>query len=163
LPSTWTYYGGNGGGLSLDNGLNGGGGGATRIGGNAFDVIAPGSMGGPGITPTLPGYTGTLPLLAGGGGAGGTFTNVQNDDPVCVAHNYFGGGCFNSVITSERLTPAPGGGGQGGIGVDANGSRRDTQGTCGSAPGAGGGGGGGFNLIGGDGAGGIIYAWFSNS
>ena len=162
LPATWGYGGGYDGGTSLDNGLNGGGGGADRIGANAFDTVP---TGGPGITPPLQGYTGTLPELAGGGGAGGTFTNCQNADPNCVASNYFmgGGGCYNSVITSQRLDPAPGGGGQGGIGVDANGSRRDTAGTCGSKPGAGGGGGGGYNPTGGDGAGGIIYAWFSNS
>jgi len=157
--TNWTYYGGNAGGAALNNGLNGGGGGALRSGANAFNVTP---TGGPGVTPVIAGYPGTLPGLAAGGGAGGDYTNNQNADVNCIFSTLLPG-CYNHVVTSNLLAAAPGGGGQGGIGVDANGSQINTPGTPGTAPGAGGGGGGGTNPQGGAGADGIIYAWFTSS
>ena len=160
MPSGWTYYGGNQGGAALDNGLNGGGGGGIRVGANAYNTIP---TGGPGGTPSIPGYGLICRPIAGGGGAGGNFTNNTNDGCNACIGALFGtsGVDYRNIITANGLTSADGGGGIGGAGVDVNGSQINDVGHPGTSYGAGGGGGGGNNGYGGAGADGAIYIYIS--
>jgi len=156
--SGWAYYGGNPGGAALDNGLNGGGGGATRAGATGFTIVP---TGGCGLAPAVPSFPGQVPVLGGGGGAGGNGNNSRNDVSDCSFATYLGFANFNfnTVVTAGRLCAAAGGGGSGGTGVDLNGSQVNSAGTPGTQPGAGGGGGGGRSVTGGAGADGAIFIW----